>query len=810
MDGNGNGRAALAERPVTAARRSVASARSRELEVAAPAMTATTSSSAGTRPRRRPGRGQMSVRARLVGSYVLLIVLVLATAALGITAASAAKSNASNAKAQVRETTLLKQLQLDAASVAVAENSVAFDYSSHGPASGDLASFAAATAAYASDSRLAAGLPLSAADRADLTKANAAFTSYRSLGARINGDFATNTKASLADAATGVAALSFGSITAPLQQLVDSAATGLARSTSAALAAANGKQTLVLVLGIIALVMAVGSAIAIVRAITRPIARITETLESVSNGDLRVRAEAQGTDEFAVLAGHLNDAITAQEEAAADIVRAGELSAAASQDYESAGDIAAALNGAQSLDELRRCFTEKLAANFAPLYLGYFSVNPANGELARFEEVGPLAARLTLATGAPMGSAADALASRHPLYAAELENLSDPRAAAASSAGARSGAWLPVVVGGSLRALVECYFGEPMHDKRERALGQLPAGYASQIERIELQEQERAAQAELSRKVDEILGAVSLAASGDLTVEIPVSGNDAIGRLGERLSGFLADLRKKVAIIGEDSSGLAGAAEELSATAMQLSSGAEATSSRAQLVSETSVAVSESVETVAAAAEELTASIREIAKNAAEASQVATQAARVADATNATVGKLGASSAEIGNVIKVITTIAQQTNLLALNATIEAARAGEAGKGFAVVANEVKDLARETATATEDISAKIEAIQNDTAGAVQAIGEIAGIIAKINELQTTIASAVEEQTATTNEIARSVAQAASGSGDITTSIASVADTAQHGATGAADTLRAASELARLASQLQRLVGEFRY
>lgn len=806
MDGNGNGRAALAERPVAQTHRKVASTRYRELEVAAPA--AMTAQSRALTPRR--ALVHMSVRTKLVGSYVLLIVLVLATAAFGITAASAAKSNASNAKAQVHETTMLKQLQLDAASVAVAENSVAFDYTSNSPASGDLASFSAASAAYSADAHLAASLPLSAAQRADLATANAAFATYHSLGGRINSDYATNTKASLADAAKAVATLSFGSITTPLQRLVESAAAGLSRSTASALSAASGKQTLVLVLGIVALLLAVASAIAIVRAITRPIAKITETLESVAGGDLRVRAEAQGTDEFAVLSGHLNDAITAQEQAAAEIVRAGELSAAASQDYESAGDVVAALNGAQSLDEVRRRFTEKLAANFSPLYLGYFSVNPVNGELARFEELGPLAARLTSATGAPVGSAADALASRHPLYAAELETLSDARAAAALSAGARSGAWLPIVVNGSLRALVECYFAEPMQDKRQRALSQLPTGYASQIERIELQEQERAAQAELSRKVDEILGAVSLAAGGDLTVEIPVSGSDAIGRLGERLAGFLADLRKKVAIIGEDSSGLAGAAEELSATATQLSSGAEETSSQAQLVSETSVAVSESVQTVAAAAEELTASIREIAKNAAEASQVATQAARVADATNATVGKLGASSAEIGNVIKVITTIAQQTNLLALNATIEAARAGEAGKGFAVVANEVKDLARETATATEDISAKIEAIQNDTAGAVQAIGEIAEIIAKINELQTTIASAVEEQTATTNEIARSVAQAASGSGDITANIGSVADTAHHGATGAADTLRAASELARLASQLQRLVGEFSY
>ena len=194
--------------------------------------------------------------------------------------------------------------------------------------------------------------------------------------------------------------------------------------------------------------------------------------------------------------------------------------------------------------------------------------------------------------------------------------------------------------------------------------------------------------------------------------------------------------------------------------------------------------VSRNVETVVAATREMTASIEEISRSATESARVANSAVKMADSTNHVVGKLGESSAEIGKVIKVINSIAEQTNLLALNATIEAARAGEAGKGFAVVANEVKDLAKETAKATEDIGQRIDAIQNDTQTAVDAIQKISEVINRINDISGTIASAVEEQTATSNEIARSVVEAARGSVEATHTVAAfMVARADHGRWG---------------------------
>lgn len=254
---------------------------------------------------------------------------------------------------------------------------------------------------------------------------------------------------------------------------------------------------------------------------------------------------------------------------------------------------------------------------------------------------------------------------------------------------------------------------------------------------------------------------------------------------------------------------LASSAQELTAVSQQMAANSEETATQASVVSAAAEQVSRNVGTVASATEEMGASIREIAKSANEAARVATTAVKVAEKTNVTVSKLGESSAEIGNVIKVITSIAQQTNLLALNATIEAARAGEAGKGFAVVANEVKELAKQTARATEDIGRRIDAIQTDTKSAVAAIAQIGTVISQINDIQSTIASAVEEQTATTSEIARNVGEAALGSREIAQNVMGVAQAARSTTEGAANTKGSADELSRMATELQRLVTNLR-
>ncbi|MEV1289211.1 methyl-accepting chemotaxis protein [Micromonospora sp. NPDC049679] len=313
----------------------------------------------------------------------------------------------------------------------------------------------------------------------------------------------------------------------------------------------------------------------------------------------------------------------------------------------------------------------------------------------------------------------------------------------------------------------------------------------------------------IMRSVTAVSRVASALAEGDLTVRAGITSRDELGRMAGELDRASDSLRSTVEQLGENATALATSSEALSATSVQIAAAAEETSAQAEVVSTAAEQVSANVQTVATSSEEMGASIREIAANSAEASTVATSAARLADETSRTMTRLGESSAEIDNVIKLVTSIAEQTNLLALNATIEAARAGESGKGFAVVAGEVKELAQQTARATEDIGRRVEAIQNDTRSAIAAIGEITEVIGQINDRQTTIASAVEEQSVTTSDVSRTVSEASVGTSEIARTISGVASAAQSTSAGVLQAQTAASELSRMSGDLQKIVDGFR-
>jgi methyl-accepting chemotaxis protein len=299
-------------------------------------------------------------------------------------------------------------------------------------------------------------------------------------------------------------------------------------------------------------------------------------------------------------------------------------------------------------------------------------------------------------------------------------------------------------------------------------------------------------------------------AEGDLTRLSGVTTADEVGRMAVAMDRGIGRLRDDLVQLARNAGTLNTAAGRLTSVSGQVDTAAAEASAQAGSVAAAADEVSHNLQVVSSGSHEMGSAIRDISVSTTEASEVAVQAVAVAAATNAIVARLGESSSEIATVVKTITAIAEQTNLLALNATIEAARAGESGKGFAVVAGEVKDLAQETAKATEDISRRVSAIQSDTGGAVTAIGEITAIIERINGIQVTIASAVEEQTATTQEMNRTLTEAASGAGTIAQTIGGVSAATQRTSGAIGETRQAADELAATAGDLQSLVARFRY
>jgi methyl-accepting chemotaxis protein len=382
------------------------------------------------------------------------------------------------------------------------------------------------------------------------------------------------------------------------------------------------------------------------------------------------------------------------------------------------------------------------------------------------------------------------------------------------------------------RAAAKAARFQPIVDELDRAVSDLTAFERADAERVSKGSRDAYREGQLTMLVAVLLGlglavafalrvsggivrplrdlqdVVAAMAAGDLTRRARARSADEIGQMVTEFNRASESIAHALRTLAGSADTLAGNADELSRNSDEISADATEAARQISVASEAANQVSFNVQTVASGSGEMSSSIDEIARNTNDGAAVAAEAVQAAQSTTDIMSQLGESSAQIGTVVKVISTIAEQTNLLALNATIEAARAGDAGKGFAVVAGEVKDLAQETARATENISSQIETIQTDTQRAVAAIGKISTVIQRINDYQLTIASAVEEQTATTNEMNRNVSLAADGSTGIASNIAAVAASAERTMRRAGENQRAAAELARLSAELRAVVSTF--
>jgi methyl-accepting chemotaxis protein len=315
---------------------------------------------------------------------------------------------------------------------------------------------------------------------------------------------------------------------------------------------------------------------------------------------------------------------------------------------------------------------------------------------------------------------------------------------------------------------------------------------------------------EASSATKQLVQSTSKVAEGDVTSSVEIGGNDEFGIIGKHLNAALTRIRDGLSVISTNADTIADASTRLSDASSTMTTAAEKTSTQASAASSAGQQVNANVTMVATAIEELTVSIREIALSASRASEVAGRAAEIASVASGNILRLETSSAEIGQVVNLITSIAAQTKLLALNATIEAARAGAAGKGFGVVADEVKDLAAETAQATEDISRRIGAIQADSRDAIESIAKVQQIVIEIDQIQGSIATSVEEQSVVVGEVAKSIAEAATGTAEIARNVSGVAEAAQDTTSGATQNMASVDQLNQMSARLEATLRLFNF
>lgn len=386
-----------------------------------------------------------------------------------------------------------------------------------------------------------------------------------------------------------------------------------------------------------------------------------------------------------------------------------------------------------------------------------------------------------------------------------------PRKALGLAAGVQTSLAFPVKIDHTLIGVMEFYLNYQMSFSRIRleAISSLSTIIGNELAKIKAKAEKRRKDEEQEKKVEQVLSFVTQVCSGNLVADLQIAGDDSIGQISRGLQSLVETFRGILLSVGKNADNLAHAAEQMSELSDTMSSTADATSSKSAQVNEAAREAHQNSQSVAAGAEEMSTSIAGISRNVVEASRtIADASARTDDAVKH-VMSLGRRSDEIGEVVKIISSIAAQTNLLALNATIEAARAGEFGRGFAVVAKEVKQLARGTSKATEQISEKIQGIQEETETIVTLMKQIELTTQALNQVSLNISSSIEQQKATTTEISRSISHSAQQIGNIGAEMAKVHELAENTKVSAKATTSSSHKLAELGEQLLEMLTPYK-